>query len=132
MDDTFSNNLVNGTEVFDSISAKHDTSPTKKPTPKFQIPTGQGEVHIFLVGIKKKYTYMLKPLKMTKYLLFVDSEGSICKSLLVGDLEEAVNCCLTEGRCADALVLAMIAGSSLLDKTQQKYFNSQASFLLST
>lgn len=47
--------------------------------------------------------------------------GLITKAILVGDIEAAVNLCILENRMADALILAMAAGGSLLQKTQQKY-----------
>ncbi|RZF36991.1 hypothetical protein LSTR_LSTR004679 [Laodelphax striatellus] len=51
-----------------------------------------------------------------------DVDGSICKALLVGSLDVAVDLCLQQNRMADALVLAMTAGTDLLLKTQARYF----------
>ncbi|XP_039294286.1 protein transport protein Sec31A isoform X2 [Nilaparvata lugens] len=51
-----------------------------------------------------------------------DVDGSICKALLVGSIDVAVDLCLQENRMADALVLAMTAGTDLLLKTQARYF----------
>lgn len=46
----------------------------------------------------------------------------VCQSLLLGNIEAAVDLCLEDGRMADAIILAMTGGSDLLARTQYRYF----------
>lgn len=48
------------------------------------------------------------------------------EALLVGNFEEAVECCFRTGNLADALVLASCGGADLWAKTQERYFESQS------
>ena len=59
-----------------------------------------------------------------------DADGIICKALLSGNIEIAVDLCLQEGRTSDAIILAMTGGPSLLTKTQYKYFQVSISKLV--
>jgi protein transport protein SEC31 len=56
----------------------------------------------------------------------LDAEEALIKrSLLVGQFESAVDCCIKAGRLADALLLATCGGAELWQKTQEKYFEMQ-------
>ena len=55
------------------------------------------------------------------------TEEMVKKALLVGNVEAAVECCFRTGNLADALVLASCGGGDLWAKTQQRYFEEQAS-----
>lgn len=57
-----------------------------------------------------------------KMFATVDGDGIICKALLSGNIEVAVELCLQEGRTSDAIILAMTGGLDLLAKTQYRYF----------
>lgn len=58
-----------------------------------------------------------------------DTDGIICKALLSGNIEIAVELCLQEGRTSDAIILAMTGGPDLLAKTQYKYFQQSKGYL---
>ncbi|XP_014239156.1 protein transport protein Sec31A isoform X2 [Cimex lectularius] len=58
-----------------------------------------------------------------------DVDGRVCKALLVGGVEEAIEICLNENKMADALILAMAAGPDTLAKTQLKYFQKREGYL---
>ncbi|XP_064418723.1 protein transport protein Sec31A isoform X4 [Latimeria chalumnae] len=60
-----------------------------------------------------------------------DTDGLIGQALLIGSFEEAVELCLSDGRFADAIILAVAGGEGLLRKTQQKYFINQKSKITS-
>lgn len=69
----------------------------------------------------------LMPIPTTKATIKFDltednSENIITRSLIVGNFEAAVNCCMKIGRTADALVLAACGGPDLWAKTQEAYF----------
>lgn len=51
-----------------------------------------------------------------------DVDSKICKALLAGCIEEAINICLNDGKIADALILSITAGPDILAETQRKYF----------
>ena len=51
-----------------------------------------------------------------------EAEQLIKKALLVGNFEIAVQCCLTSGNMADALLLASCGGADLWASTQATYF----------
>lgn len=54
------------------------------------------------------------------------AEETVKRALLVGNYEAAVECCFRAGNMADALLLASCAGAELWNKTQQRYFESEA------
>lgn len=54
-----------------------------------------------------------------------DAEKTVTESLLVGNFEAAVNCCVRSGNLADALVIASCGGAELWAKTQAQYFASE-------
>ncbi|XP_046674352.1 protein transport protein Sec31A isoform X2 [Homalodisca vitripennis] len=58
-----------------------------------------------------------------------DKEGVICRALLAGNLELAVDLCVQESRMTDAIILAQIAGPDVLARTQYKYFQQNQSYL---
>ncbi|XP_075238434.1 COPII coat complex component secretory 31 isoform X2 [Lycorma delicatula] len=58
-----------------------------------------------------------------------DVDGMIGKTLLAGNIELAVELCLQKNRMADAIILAMTAGSDLLAKTQHRYFQQSKGHL---
>ncbi|CAH0386488.1 unnamed protein product [Bemisia tabaci] len=60
-----------------------------------------------------------------------DVDGTICKALLMGNIKDAVEVCLSESRFADALVLAKTAGEEIYSRTLSKYFHNQRSNLSS-
>lgn len=49
----------------------------------------------------------------------------ITQALIVGDFKSAVDCCILNGRMADALVLAACGGRELWERTQNMYFKQQ-------
>ena len=51
------------------------------------------------------------------------SDQIITRSLLVGDLEAAVDCCLQNNQLTDALLLASQGGPELWNKTQEYCFS---------
>lgn len=53
-----------------------------------------------------------------------DMDGLICESLLLGDVEAAVELCVEDARWADAIILAMTGGSELLARTQHRYLQA--------
>jgi len=53
------------------------------------------------------------------------AEQVITQALIIGDFKSAVDCCVRNGRMADALVLAACGGRELWDKTQEMYFKQQ-------
>lgn len=55
-------------------------------------------------------------------ICYVDKEGVICRALLAGNIELAVDLCVQEARMTDAIILAHSAGPDVLAKTQYKYF----------
>uniref|UniRef100_A0A069DZR9 Protein transport protein Sec31A n=1 Tax=Panstrongylus megistus TaxID=65343 RepID=A0A069DZR9_9HEMI len=86
---------LNGGDIFDSISMQQQTVDEPRPP-----------------EIKQPF----------KLLSENDGDDKICKALLIGSIEDAINICLNEGKMADALILASAAGPEILAKTQQKYF----------
>ncbi|KAF5370333.1 hypothetical protein D9758_007002 [Tetrapyrgos nigripes] len=54
-----------------------------------------------------------------------ETERLVTKALVVGDIESAVELCMSSDRFADALLLAVRGGPELLQKTQQAYFERQ-------
>lgn len=54
-----------------------------------------------------------------------DTDGLISQALLVGNFEGAVELCLSDGRFAEAILLAISGGEELLKKTQQRYLDRQ-------
>ncbi|CAN0522927.1 unnamed protein product, partial [Laminaria digitata] len=50
------------------------------------------------------------------------AEAVIKRSLLVGNFEAAVQCCMSTGNMADAMLLASCGGADLWAKTQAQYF----------
>ncbi len=60
-------------------------------------------------------------------------EKIIKQSILIGNLEGAVDCCLKCGRAAEALILASFAGDELFAKTKDRFLQSHKDvFLQST
>uniref|UniRef100_A0AAY3ZXG0 Protein transport protein Sec31A n=1 Tax=Denticeps clupeoides TaxID=299321 RepID=A0AAY3ZXG0_9TELE len=55
----------------------------------------------------------------------VDTDGLITQALLVGNFEGAVDLCLSDGRFAEAILLAISGGEELLKRTQQRYLAKQ-------
>lgn len=53
------------------------------------------------------------------------TQDIVKKTLLVGNYETAVDCCLESGNYADALVLASCGGGDLWAKTMERYFTSE-------
>lgn len=53
-------------------------------------------------------------------------ENIVKRSLLVGNFEAAVDCCIRSGNFSDALMLASCGGSELWAKTQHEFFASEA------
>ncbi|CAM9169034.1 unnamed protein product [Ectocarpus sp. 6 AP-2014] len=51
-----------------------------------------------------------------------EAEAVIKRSLLVGNFEAAVQCCMSTGNMADAMLLASCGGADLWAKTQAQYF----------
>ncbi|KAK9505402.1 hypothetical protein O3M35_009469 [Rhynocoris fuscipes] len=64
-----------------------------------------------------------------KFLADNEIDDKICKAILIGNIEDAINICLKEGTMADALILANAAGPEVLVKTQQKYFQKRGGCL---
>ncbi|KAF6032160.1 SEC31A [Bugula neritina] len=54
-------------------------------------------------------------------------ESLLTQALLTGQLEEAVDLCLCEGRMADAIILANAAGPDLMARTVKRYFKQCSS-----
>ncbi|CAN0182982.1 unnamed protein product, partial [Discosporangium mesarthrocarpum] len=54
------------------------------------------------------------------------AEEVIKRSLLVGNFEAAVQCCLATGNMADAMLLASCGGADLWAKTQVEYFQRES------
>ena len=52
-------------------------------------------------------------------------DGVIAQSLLVGDLETAVDLCFADDRLADALALASAGTPALALRTRQRYFEEK-------
>ena len=52
-------------------------------------------------------------------------DGVIAQSLLMGDLETAVDLCLADDRFADALALASAGSPELIQRTRQRYFEER-------
>ncbi|NWY60178.1 SC31B protein, partial [Chionis minor] len=64
-----------------------------------------------------------------------DTDGLISQALLLGNFEGAVELCMRAERFADAIVLAIAGGESLLKETQKRYFakrKTKLSLLLSS
>ena len=58
-----------------------------------------------------------------------DVDHLITKALVLGDFESAVALCLSSGRFADAILLAVRGGPELLQRTQKTYFERQLTSL---
>ncbi|XP_052743414.1 protein transport protein Sec31A isoform X2 [Bicyclus anynana] len=56
-----------------------------------------------------------------------DSTSTICRALVCGNLEEAVELCLEAQRIADALIIASLGSQELLYKVQKYHLNKTAS-----
>ncbi|XP_078577873.1 protein transport protein Sec31A-like isoform X15 [Branchiostoma floridae x Branchiostoma japonicum] len=56
-----------------------------------------------------------------------DCDGLICRALLTGNFEAAVEMCLHDNRLAEALILSVSGGPELLAQTQKKYFQRSQS-----
>ncbi|XP_019620179.1 PREDICTED: protein transport protein Sec31A-like [Branchiostoma belcheri] len=54
-------------------------------------------------------------------------DGLICRALLTGNFEAAVEMCLHDNRLAEALILSVSGGPELLARTQKKYFQRSQS-----
>ncbi|NWI90384.1 SC31B protein, partial [Pitta sordida] len=54
-----------------------------------------------------------------------DTDGLISQALLLGNFEGAVEVCMQAERFADAIILAIAGGESLLKETQRRYFAKQ-------
>ncbi|NXT34276.1 SC31B protein, partial [Pelecanoides urinatrix] len=64
-----------------------------------------------------------------------DTDGLISQALLLGNFEGAVELCMRAERFADAIILAIAGGESLLKETQKRYFakrKTKLSLLLSS
>ncbi|XP_071420580.1 protein transport protein Sec31B isoform X2 [Pithys albifrons albifrons] len=64
-----------------------------------------------------------------------DTDGLISQALLLGNFEGAVELCMQAERFADAIILAIAGGESLLKETQRRYFakrKTNLSLLLSS
>lgn len=59
---------------------------------------------------------------IVRVFVYADKEGVICRALLAGNIELAVDLCVQEARMTDAIILAHSAGPDVLAKTQYKYF----------
>ena len=53
------------------------------------------------------------------------AERAVNEALLVGNFEAAVDCCVSNGNLADALILASCGGAELWAKTQAHFFTSE-------
>lgn len=58
-----------------------------------------------------------------------DTESLIGQALLTGRREAAVDLCLSDGRYADAIIIAMTGGNELLARTQYRYLQRQRGYL---
>lgn len=58
-----------------------------------------------------------------------DVDSKVCKALLGGCIEEAINICVNEGKIADALILSITAGPDFLADTERKYFQKRGGYL---
>ena len=56
-----------------------------------------------------------------------DVDRLVTKALVLGDFDSAVALCLSSGRFADAILLAVRGGPELLQRTQKAYFERQTS-----
>ncbi|KAI1236379.1 hypothetical protein IHE44_0001668 [Lamprotornis superbus] len=54
-----------------------------------------------------------------------DTDGLISQALLLGNFEGAVELCMRAERFADAIILAIAGGDTLLKETQKRYFAKQ-------
>ena len=54
-----------------------------------------------------------------------ETDRLVTKALVLGDFESAVSLCLSAGRYADAILLAIKGGEDLLQRTQKAYFTRQ-------
>jgi protein transport protein SEC31 len=60
-------------------------------------------------------------------LTVAGSDGLLTRSLLTANFEAAVDVCLSHGRMAEALVLAIAGGPELLGRTQKAFFDANKS-----
>jgi protein transport protein SEC31 len=68
-------------------------------------------------------------LKCNNFYIYPEDESEtdrlVTKALVVGDFESAVSLCLSMGRFADAILLAVKGGPELLARTQKAYFEKR-------
>ena len=68
-------------------------------------------------------------LKSNNFYIYPSDESEtdrlVTKALVVGDFESAVSLCLSMGRFADAILLAVKGGPELLARTQKAYFEKR-------
>lgn len=80
---------------------------------------------------KEKEINGFSPEKVSKFSIpshSDDMEGLISQSLLVGNIEAAVELCMSAGRTTEAIIIAITGqDSSLLSRTQLRYFEENTS-----
>lgn len=72
-----------------------------------------------------------KPLAPLKLRIGDDNEGLICEALLTGNIEAAVDLCMSANRTTDAIILAMTGGPKLLGRTQYRYLRDNDNYISS-
>lgn len=69
---------------------------------------------------------LLRSINISYYL---DEDGLITQSILLGNIEAAVSLCFANKRYAEAIILSMAGGPDLLAKAQYKYFSEHTGAL---
>lgn len=105
-------------DVFGSAPGSLGTSPVKPvPPPVVSVPAG--------IPTPEQSTKIGELLEVIK--AYEEAEPKILNAIIVGNFELAVDCCLSAGLLAEALLLSQCGGADLRAKTQAAYFEKQRS-----
>jgi protein transport protein SEC31 len=101
----------NAEDVFGSTPDATSTSPVKESVAAPSLPTPEQSA---------KTAELLEFIKASEV-----AEPNILNAIIVGNFELAVDCCLSAGLLAEALLLSQCGGADLRAKTQAAYFEKQ-------
>ena len=85
---------------------------------------------MFFLSLSHSLTLSLSLSHLYLSLYFsISADGLMIQACITGNFEAAVEMCLSEGKMAEAILLAIAGGPELLIRTQKKYFMKNKSTL---
>lgn len=109
---TFDTN-VNAADVFGSVPASPERAPAPPPTLAKPSPAPTAAQSL-------KLEELLEGIRAGE-----EAESSILQAIIVGNFELAVDCCISAGLWAEALLLCQCGGAELRARTQAAFFEQQ-------